>query len=412
MKKQLFFAFCLLSLFSCTHDREFDFEINVEHWNGQAPINRLIVTKPSGEVVKVFENPSETHKLKEIIPYVASDPENATLDFHWIFGSELGDQVSVFSSLGVHNGAYILIRALSSSEGSREKRNVVLFVDGIPAHYSGWDLEIPGLSSWGINVPNNGNLGLSVELDVNQSLYLRAKKFNSPVWGEYFVPNNLLQDTLYASLLDFKLPNPFITIALDELNSTDLGKLEMAELSPDLQYFTVLNTTGYNIPPTNHHPGYILPQGHFLPAAFRLHTYSYAQQRYWSLDKIFQFGEEIQIQKPDLVIKDKESKPGKEISMFVSGQPDIVSASCSVENGIQQLYWNIEGSPERFLPYKLPDINAYLPQWVEASSLFADLHVGAIRFDNLSMEQYRSGLPDRSKDVFARAKSGMLTVYE
>ena len=148
--------------------------------------------------------------------------------------------MSVFSSLGVRNGEYVIIRALSSSVGSREKRKV-----------------------------------------------------------------------------DFTVPNPFITIPLDGLNSTALGKLEMAELSPDLQYFTVLNTTGCNNPPATDHPGYILPQGHFWPSAFRLHTYSYANQRYWSMDRIFQYGEEIRIKKPDLIIKGKESKAGKEVSIFV-----------------------------------------------------------------------------------------------
>ena len=110
-------------------------------------------------------------------------------------------------------------------------------------------------------------------------------------------------------------------------------------------------------------------------------------------------------------IKDKESKPGKEVSLYVSGQPDIVSAIYSIDNGSRQFYWNIEGNPERFLPYGLPDINAYFPDWVEEASLFSDVHVGAMRFDNLTLDQYRSGLPDRSKDVFARAKSGILTVY-
>ena len=92
MYKQLFLIFCATSLFGCISQKEFDFEVNVEHWYGQTPINRLFVTKRSGEIVKVFENPAETYKLKETIPYVASDPENATLDFHWIFGDELGDK--------------------------------------------------------------------------------------------------------------------------------------------------------------------------------------------------------------------------------------------------------------------------------------------------------------------------------
>lgn len=98
--------------------------------------------------------------------------------------------------------------------------------------------------------------------------------------------------------------------------------------------------------------------------------------------------------------------------MIFSGQPDIVSASCNVENQSRQLNWDVEGPPERFLSYKLPEINSYLPSWIEKSGLFAELHADAIRIDNLNIDQYKSGLPGLSKEVFARAKSGMLVVYE
>lgn len=65
MKKQLFCILCLATIFNCTYRKEFDFEINVEHWYGEKPINRLIVTNHSGEIVKVFENAPSTYKVRE-----------------------------------------------------------------------------------------------------------------------------------------------------------------------------------------------------------------------------------------------------------------------------------------------------------------------------------------------------------
>lgn len=145
-----------------------------------------------------------------------------------------------------------------------------MLVDGIPAHARGWDVDIPGIDSYYWDyVPNNGNLGLSVRIDKNQNLYLRVKKISAQIWSEYVVSNQLLQDTMYASISDFKIFNPFTTIELDRLTPSNLLNLDMAELTPDLQYFTFLKTTRFTIPATADHPGFRLPPGHFLPAAFR-----------------------------------------------------------------------------------------------------------------------------------------------
>jgi len=413
MQKLLLLILAITALLGCYNRKNDEFELNIEQHAGSNFINRTIVTNARGEVIKIFENAFDVYKLKESIPYNANDPANATLDVHWILGDQSGNQVAVYSSLGIESGTFVLLRGAGySTNENTEKRTVVLLVNGIPFQANGWDLEIPGNSSFNLNLPNNGNLGLKIDLDINENLYLRAKKVSSQNWVEYFVPINQLKDTLYAKIQDFTSPDPYIKIPLDGLNALDLGNLEMTEFSPDLQSYTTLNTTGYNSPPNDNHPGFTLPKGHFLPSAFRLYTYSYTSEGYWTMDKIFQFGEELRIRKPDLIIHDKESVPGKEVSLFVEGQPDIVSASCYIEKDQQSISWEIEGSPERFLPYQLPDLQAYLPRWVEKSSLFTKFHVGARRFDHLNIDEYRSGLPDRTPDVFARAKSGILYIYK
>jgi hypothetical protein len=413
MQKLLLLILATTTFFSCYKRKNDEFELNIEQHAGSNAINRTIVTNARGEVLKIFENAFDVYKLKESIPYNADDPANATLDVHWILGDQSGYSIAVYSSLGIESGAFVLLRGEGySTNENTVRRKVVLLVNGIPFQGSGWDLDIPGNDSYNSNLPNNGNLGLKIDLDINENLYLRAKKVSSQNWVEYFVPINQLQDTLYAKIQDFKSPNPFIKIPIDRLNGWDLAGLLMTEFSPDLQYYTTLHTTGYNSPPSDNHPGFILPQGHFLPSAFRLNTGGRTSNGYWNRDKIFQFGEELRIRKPDLIIHDWESVPGKEVSLFVEGQPDIVSVGCLIEKDQRRLSWEIEGSLERFLPYQLPDLQAYLPRWVEPASLFAKFHVRAWRFDHLNIDEYRSGLPDRSQDVFARAKSGILYVYK
>lgn len=412
MKKLPLFLLCITVFLNCTKPKDFDFEINVEQWIGAHEINQLIVTNQKGAVVKVFDNLPATNVIKEKIPYSACDPESETVDFHWVIGDQAGTYRFVYSSLGVHSGEYVLIRGEGTTIGRIDSKKVIVLVDGIPYQANGWDLEIPGLSSWNLNLPNNGNLGLRVELDINQNLYLRAKKVGTQNWVEYFVPYNQLQDTVRASISDFTLPNPFTTIRHDGVNAADLGNLQMAELSPDLKYFTVLNTTGDNAPPTSAHPGYSLPVGHTSPAAYRLYTYSYVNQKLWVIDKIFPSGQEISIQQPDVVIKGKDSKPGKNIKVTVGGDPDVVAANCYLQKDNLNFFWRIVGRPDAFLSYNLPDINAYLPSWAVDSGLFANYHVDAIRYDNLTYDEFRNGYPDRSTELFAQAKSGMVSVNE
>lgn len=407
MKKRLLFLLYIATLFQCKVETT-DFEVNAEIWGSFGAINRLIVTNRCGEIVKIFDNPAETFKIQETFPYKSRNPEDQTLDFHWIIGDTSGDYVSVVSSLGVHSGDYVLMRAGATSNNySPETRTVVVLVDGIPAQTSGWDFEVPGVSSWNQNIPNNGQLGLQFEMDKSQHLYLRAKPSNNQHWSEYFVPDSLIQDTIYASVTEFKPANPFTLFESEVL----VGRLEMTELSTDLTRFTVLKTTS-NGSSLTAQPGFILPPGHTLPATFRLRASANLATGSWAMDKILPLGAPLRIEKPDMSIIDKLVKPGEEIGVFVAGHPDGIRVSTYNNQDGKFFGWQIEGRPEYFLSYKLPDILAYFPPWVDKQIVFDNLFVVAFRFDQLDYEQYRAGFPDRSEEQYAYAKSGMLMIWK
>lgn len=407
MKKRLLFLLYIATLLQCKVET-IDFEVNAEIWSSFGPINRLIVTNRSGEIIKIFDNPTGTFKLQETFPYKSRNPEDQALDYHWIIGDHSGAFVTVLSSLGVHSGDYVLMRGGATSNNySPETRKVVVYVNGMPAQSSGWDLEIPGLSSWSQNIPNNGQLALKFEMDKFQNLYLRAKPFNSQNWSEYFVPDSLVQDTIYANLSDFRTPNPFTLIQSEVL----VGRLEITELSTDLTRFTVLNTTSNGSSHTAQ-PGFILPPDHTLPATFRLAASSNQATGGWAIDKILPSGAPLRIEKLDMSIIDKLVKPGEEIGVFVSGHPDVIGASTYFEKEGKYFGWQIEGQPEDFLPYKLPDILAYLPSWVDKQDVFDDLFVIAKRFDQFDYAEYREGFPDKSETQYAYAKSGMMMIWK
>ncbi len=407
MKKRLLFLLYIATLLQCKVET-IDFEVNAEIWGSFGAINRLIVTNRSGEIVKIFDNPNGTFKLQETFPYKSRNPEDQALDFHWIIGDQSGGFVTVLSSLGVHSGDYVLMRGGATSNNYfPATRTVVLFVNGIPAQTSGWDLEIPGLSTWNVNIPNNGQLGLKFEMDKFQNLYLRARPFNSQYWSEYFVPDSLVQDTIYANLSDFRSPNPFTLIE----SEVSVSQLEVTELSTDLTRFTVLNTTSNGSSHTTQ-PGFILPPDHTLPATFRLAASSNQATGGWAIDKILPSGAPLRIEKPDMSIIDKLVKPGEEFGVFVSGHPDVIGASTYFNQDGKLFGWQIEGSPEYFLPYKLPDILAYFPPWVDKQEIFDNLFVVAKRFDQIDYAQYREGFPDKSEAQYAYAKSGMMMIWK
>lgn len=412
MKKRLLFLLYIATLFQCKVETT-DFEVNAEIWGNSGTINRLIVTNRCGEIVKIFDNSAGTFKIQNSFPYKSRNPEDQTLDFHWIIGDQSGDYVTVTSSLGVRNGEYVLMRAGATSNNySPETRTVVLYVNGIPAQTSGWDLEIPGMSSWNLNIPNNGQLGLKLELDKFQSLYLRAKPINSQHWSEYFVPDSLIQDTIYADLSDFRTPNPYTLLDVEGLDASKVVSLEVTEFSPDLTHFTVLNTSDDAFSPPVLPLGFILPPGHTLPATFRLAATSNQASGGWAMDKILPLGAPLRIEKPDMSIIDKLVKPGEEIGVFVSGHPDGIRASTYFNQDGKFFGWQIEGRPEYFLSYKLPDILAYFPPWVDKQIVFDNLFVVAFRFDQLDYEQYQAGFPDRSEAQYAYAKSGVLMIWK
>jgi hypothetical protein len=405
MKQVIALLLLLLALRCAKVEHEYTYAVNC-----QFPIvfsgAKLVVTKPRGEVMQVFDIQSGSTSFSKKFSYVGKEaPEK--YDLHLIESSIC--DAFVVSFLDVENGASVYFQPSSSVSLGAPKWSH-LQISGVET-YSG-EIEVTDSPSPFLYIKyfqSEKILKVAFANRENQGVVLQLKANGESQRREIALPDTLLlKDTAYVSWQDFKPLTAPVEIGLP---SNELVRdLKVYTVSPDFKHSILLRefSTGMNdnqpFPANFSHPASLSE-----PVSY----YISVEQEKSAFQKIFQPGEELRFAPLGMEIGDV-SINGTTLSVEASGDINLLRASSSFISTSANcgIYWQINGRPSSFQNCSLITLADYLPSWINQENYLIEGAVWAYQFEKYNYEQVREGFPFRLDEPFALARSGYKAVWK
>jgi len=242
---------------------------------------------------------------------------------------------------------------------------------------------------------------------IGHGLVLRLRANGETSFRHLYLPENTLKDTTTVSWQDFKPENKPHAI---KISVSPVNELEVVAISPDQKQLVALKRdfswlyANQNIPLQFNHP-----EGLDETFSYRVMANSYL----FSFDKIFQPGETIRFDPPDITFN-AFSIANRKVLLQASGDIDLLRIEQSYFNSLGMggyIIWQMDGAPTVFQNRALPNLDAYLPAWFK-NAPFLNQRVGAYQIEAYDYPQVREGFPFKSTEPYAVARSGFKAIWK
>jgi hypothetical protein len=386
----------LFFILGCTKF-EAEYTINCQFAPSFSANRNLVVTDYNGQVIGSFEVPFGVSNFSQRLK---TSDENAQESYglHLIEANECSAFIA--SHFDVPNGASVYLNAEPPDTGTYDYTFVR--IHGIEFFDS---LTVigpfpPQLASY--NAVHR-YIDALFYARAGQGMVLRLRANGESEFKYLYLPDSVRVDTT-LQWQDFKTENnPHIV----ELPGDGLARYSVVNtVSADFKhYLTLQNLYYWQNDNTQFVPGFNHPDGWATPAAYHVKV----EQDNTMFEKIFQPGEALRFELPDIAIEDIAI--GRDVSVRVKGDIDLIRARLFItpSNSACNLQWVIDGSVETFKYIKIPDLEKYVPEWINHQS-FQNASVYAYQFGKHDYEQAREGFPFKSTEPFAVARSGFVAV--
>ncbi|MEO6036888.1 MAG: hypothetical protein ABIQ93_00660 [Saprospiraceae bacterium] len=157
--------------------------------------------------------------------------------------------------------------------------------------------------------------------------------------------------------------------------------------------------------------GFNIPTGVKATLPLRVILDQNNQGVYYRRDKIFQPGEALKIEAPDMQINAPTLSSTDELSIATAGEIDLLTANFSLLDpfGYLTQQWFMQGEPTALQHAVLPDLSLFVPDYFFLRNASVHKDVTAYQYDRLDYRELCAGLPykGQGKKFFPEANYGL-----
>lgn len=354
--------------------------------------NTFVVTDLEGNILEISkistDEPEFTRKFRV-------DGDIKLVNVH--LGIYYGDYPTyIYTHLEVPNGGSIAFDPFKYGTNNNSSEQKTVRINGL---FTLDSLGFLANTLYTVKEPLEPTAHTSTHVSPNESAVVHCKANGNADFRYLYISDSTFQHN--SSVIDvewdqFKPVPPPTKVAIDQALST-IEELNVSALTSDFKYFSTLGP-GTHVDPLE--VNFIFPEE--APKVLRIQL----RGEDFLAERIFQPGESLKFDKPDLEIGNISSTPGVGFKIASSGDIDLLEVNCDESSYYR---WKILGKPSAFQNVKMPTI-AELQKHIafknENPTPFWRFKVKAYQFGKHTYEEVKEGFPYRTATLFPAAQSG------